>query len=58
MRQFASVLLAYLSGMGRSHGRQQILPPPDTIEHRNAQSLARYYAQRAMLTQTNARYVE
>jgi hypothetical protein len=58
MRRFASALLAYLGGMARSHARQRILPPPDTIEHRNAQSLARYYAQRAMLTQTNARYVE
>ncbi len=58
MKHIASALLAYLTGMSRSQPRYQCLPPPDTIEHRNARSLARYYALRASMAQTNGRYVE
>lgn len=58
MKRFTSALLAYLAGVTRAQPRQQCLPLPDTIEHRNARSLARYYAQRTILAQTNGRYVE
>jgi len=56
MKRIAAALLALLPARTHSPVIGRCLPPPDTIEQRNARSIARYYAQRAYMERANARW--
>lgn len=56
MKRLAAALLALWPERTRSPVIGRCLPPPDTIDQRNARSIARYYAQRAYLQRANARW--
>jgi hypothetical protein len=56
MKRLADALLALLNDRSRNRVIGRCIPPPDTIEQRNARSVARYYAQRAYLDKANGRW--
>ncbi len=56
MRQFATTLLALLNDRSRNRVIGRRVPAPDTIEQRNARSIARYHAQRSCLGKTKTRW--
>ena len=56
MKRLTAALLALLNDRSRNRVIGRCVPLPDTIEHRNARSIARYYAQRAHLEKANERW--
>lgn len=56
MKRLAAALLALLNDRSRSRVIGRSVPAPDTIDQRNARSIARYCAQRAQLEKASTRW--